>query len=997
MISERAAEIFHTATTIDIRTREQFVVDSCDGDADLLREVQGLLTATDKSESYFGNLAGKVSLGALTADDPPLPANKVIGPWRLLRRIGRGGMGAVYLAERADEQYEQQVALKILPTGLDTDQARARFVTERQILARLVHDNIARLLDGGVTDDGVPYFAMDYVEGLPIDKYCEVHGLNVRDRLELILDVAYAVRFAHRNLIIHRDLKPSNVLVAEGGRVRLLDFGVAKMLEPDPAETKLTQVAQRPVTPTFASPEMLRGEPVDVTTDVYSIGVLMFELLTGKLPLSYDGLSLTEMYDRAAHVDPPPVSSINARLHGDMDAIVAKALARLPEDRYESVESLATDIRNYLDGLPVEAKAPSAVYRARKFLGRHKLGTAFATFAIVALVSIAGLAIQSAVTADRQAREILLERDRAERIGDFIASIFRDADPYWNNDSAPLSAIDLLRQSEERLNAQDDLEPSTRFELFVTLGQSYTGLQDNPSAIRVLEKAMRIAEEHGVADLPTLADAQFWLSQAYGYVGRDDEGLAVLARAESTVARLGSTRNGLRYEIPLQRAALFLHKGQFIDALTPLMEAIDRLEREGKISGLDMAMAQQMLAVTYRRLNRATDALEAARQARSLFLDIYASEPQHPRIVDATMTYGRALVQVGDYAEGGEMIERATDLTIARFGADSMIAGHFLTSLAAAQTERGDLNEAIENARRGLTIFLREKQSGTLDHENRLRILGNALLAQRHIPLAREYLSDAVDISVQQDFSTGHNHGRAALALALAYSGDFDNAEVMLKEVIQSTEGNTDSSRYTALKNLGTTYRLQGRTAEALPPLLLAITENDVPAMAGDQASAMVEAALAYLAQGDPNAAQAQLESAERVFADLLVSDTPVYADLLVARGRIALSNTEVTAALDHFRRADDFWTDLDPDSRWSGVAAVWLARCLRHLGRTDEATAAFARAERVLSISGFPIDAPLLQDQKALVFHDPNQALLGGIQEQNYRPHGEQQHRGSE
>ena len=963
MISERAAKIFQDAATIDPQTREQFVVDCCDGDAGLLREVRALLTAANESEAYFENLAGKVSLGALAADDPPLPANKLIGPWRLLRRIGRGGMGAVYLAERADEQYEQQVALKILPTGLDTDQARARFVTERQILARLVHSNIARLLDGGVTDDGVPYFAMDYVEGLPIDQYCEVHGLDVRERLGLMLDVARAVRFAHRNLIIHRDLKPSNVLVAEGGKVRLLDFGVAKMLEPDPAGTKLTQVAQRPVTPAFASPEMLRGEPVDVTTDVYSIGVLLFELLTGKLPLSYDGLSLTEIYDRAARRNPPPASSINPRLHGDVDAIVAKALARLPEERYESVESLANDIRNYLDGLPIEAKAPSAVYRARKFVGRHRLGTAFAAFAVVALISIAGLAIQSAVTADRQARQILIERDRAERIGDFITSIFRDADPYRNNDSAPLSAVDLLRQSEERLNSRDALEPSARFELFVTLGQSYTGLQDNASAIRVLEKAMQIAEKHGVTDLPTLADAHFWLSQAYGYVGRDDEALAVLDLAEGTVARLGSDRDGLRYQIPLQRAALFLHKGQFNDALSALREATSRLESEGKTSGLDMAMAQQMLAVTYRRLDRASDALQAARHARNLFLEIYAAEPRHPRVVDATMTYGRALVQVGNYVEGGEMIKRATELTIARFGAESMIAGHFLTSLAAAQTERGDLDEAVDNARRGLAIFLQEKESGTLDHENRLRILGNALLAQRRMLLAREYLAQAVDIAVQQDFATGRKHGRASLALALAYSGDFDRAEVILRDVIQATEGEADSSRYQALRNLGTTYRLQGRSAEALPPLLQSIAENDVPARAADRASAMVEAALAYLAQGDPNAAQAQLESAEVIFANLLVADTPVVADLYMARGRIALSNGDLSSALDHFRRADDVWKRLDPESRWSGVAAFWLARCLRNLGRTDEAIDAFARAERLLTDSRLPIDAQLLQE----------------------------------
>ena len=367
MLSEKAAEIFLKARTLDLKTRAEFVTNQCGNSDELRSAVESLLAASNDSEAYFQKLAGKVSLDALLQAEDTLPANKIVGSWRLLRQIGRGGMGAVYLAERTGGQFEQQAALKLLPTGLDSDQARARFLVERQILARLNHDNIARLLDGGVTDEGIPYFVMDYVEGLPIDEYCFTNRLTVREKLTLILEVARAVQFAHRNLIIHRDLKPNNVLVDAAGHVRLLDFGIAKMLFSDSVNVQLTQETRRPATPAYSSPEMLRGEPVDVTTDVYSIGALTYTLLTGKAPLSFSGLSIAEMYDRAAIDVPDPVSKHDVKMQGDLETIVAKALAKLPEERYESVEALANDLRNFLGGLPVSARPLSALYRARKF------------------------------------------------------------------------------------------------------------------------------------------------------------------------------------------------------------------------------------------------------------------------------------------------------------------------------------------------------------------------------------------------------------------------------------------------------------------------------------------------------------------------------------------------------------------------------------------------------------------------------------------------------
>ena len=403
-ISERAEELFLKAHALHPDTRAQFVTDACGGDQELLDEVSSLLEAANQSDEFFEGLSGKIGLAALSGEEAPLPKNTVFGHWRLVRLIGSGGMGSVYLAERADGEFEKQAALKILPVGLGGEQARTRFLAERQILARLVHDNIARLLDGGVTDDGVPYFVMDYVDGVSIDVYCDEQDLSIEQRLRLVLDVANAVQYAHRNLVVHRDLKPGNVLVEDSGRVRLLDFGIAKTLEPGAEGENLTRVSQRPATPGYASPEMLRGEPVDVTTDVYSIGVLIYVLLTGRLPLTFDGLSLTDMHQRAIADVPAPVSRFNLDVGSELDAIVAKSLAKLPGERYASVESLANDVRNYLDGLPVTAKAPSAAYRARKFLGRHRLGSTFALFAVVSLAGITAIAVRSAIIADEQSR-----------------------------------------------------------------------------------------------------------------------------------------------------------------------------------------------------------------------------------------------------------------------------------------------------------------------------------------------------------------------------------------------------------------------------------------------------------------------------------------------------------------------------------------------------------------------------------------------------------------
>ena len=689
MISERAAEIFHEANTLDPSTRSRFVNDVCGDDPALLKEVNTLLAAANQSEVYFEKLAGKVSLEAFAKLEEPLPPNKIVGQWRLLKRIGRGGMGVVYLAERADEQFEQQAALKILPTGLDSEQARARFLVERQILASLVHDNIARLLDGGVTEDGVPYFVMDYVDGLPIDEYFAQRKPSIEQCLELILEISEAVQFAHRNLIIHRDLKPNNVLVTKAGRVRLLDFGIAKILEPSADGADLTKVAQRPVTPAFSSPEMLRGEPVDVTTDVYSIGALMYTLLTRKAPLRYDGMSLAEMYDHATNTIPPPMSRVNPNLPEDLDAIVAKALGKLPEERYASVESLSNDIRHYLAGQPVTAKAPSSWYRARKFVGRHRVGTIFAMFAVISLAAITGLAVNSAITSERQTQQIALERDRAEETISFLVSIFDSADP--NIEPSELTARQILESGRQRAASELADQPAVQAELLKAMSQAYQSLRLIDEGIDVLERERQLRSTLNGERSSEYADVLIRLAQINDMRG---DYQASLAYAEQALTVSQELR-----DLPAQAAAhtrigrIHHLQGDYDNAGPGYRQALEIYSSEYGDDSLQVAQSRSHLGNLLNHQASYVEAIwefEEALRIRRLYY-----EGDHSEITEILLGLAQTQANSNKLEAADETYQTAFAMNDRLFGPDNSYNLYIMSGLGKLAEQRGEYDLAI--------------------------------------------------------------------------------------------------------------------------------------------------------------------------------------------------------------------------------------------------------------------------------------------------------------
>jgi serine/threonine-protein kinase len=820
------------------------VARACGGDSGLRREVDSLL------------VAHRQAAGFLSAPAAPLPAapeegslaGATIGPYRVARRLGSGGMGVVYLAFRADREYRRRVALKVLKPGLDSAEVIRRFRAERQILAALDHPNIARLLDGGTTAEGLPYFAMDYVEGEPIDAYCAARRLSLDLRLRLFRTVCAAVEHAHRNLVVHRDLKPSNILVTADGTPKLLDFGIAKLLNPEigPETLALTAAGLEPMTPDYASPEQVRGELVTTASDVYSLGVLLYELLSGCHPYRARAASLAELRRLISDEEPerpsvalgrmpcavaPEAGSalgrdrrgdagrLRRQLAGDLDNIALKALQKDLRRRYGSVEQLSEDIRRHRERLPVSARRSTLAYRAGRFLRRHGVGAAAAATLLAALlgfgVAMAALAVQLTRERDRAEQE----RRRGEEVTSFLTRIFEVADP-WRSSGETVTAREILDAGASRIGAELADQPLVRASLMGTVGTIYQRLGLPDRAGPLLEAALATRRKLLGDAHPEVADALSDLAAV-----REDKGdfsaAVELARRGLAIRRRTYGPGGAAVARSLQQVGLLLRRqGSLAAAERELRQALAIRRRQSPPVPADLAESLNGLGIVLWEGGRYGEAERSAREA--LALRRQALGPDHVEVAASLNLLAVIVAANGDLAQAEGLLREALDRRRRVFHGDHPKVAESLNNLGAMLRDRGRLEDAEGYFREALAmrrkLFGEEHLSVAMTLEN----LGWLASGRRDYAAAARLQGESVAIRTRL---LGRHHrmvsdSLVALAAAQEGQGRVREAEEGLREAVRIRRevlGEQHLQVAVGLEKLAGLMARRGRAAEAEP------------------------------------------------------------------------------------------------------------------------------------------------------------------------------------
>ncbi len=843
---ERAQELFDEALSLPESRRSEFLDAECAGDEELRRQLGRMVDNSTAADQLLEGVVDQAKVVATESISRPRASlvGTHIGPYRLVSELGQGGMGAVYLAERADETYRGEVAVKLLRDPFASEELHRRFHAERQILAYLDHPHISRLIDGGTTENGMPYVIMEYVEGEPITDYCDRKRLTPTERIELLLEVCDALQYAHRNLVVHRDIKPSNILVTDEGVPKLLDFGIAKLLfaEDAPFTVAQTKTQVRLLTPGYASPEQFLGQPVSTASDVYSMGVVLYELLTGQLPhpardarSPATGLPTAEPerpstavgqipadgdHDERRRVDPFWARDTEPRLlrrllAGDLDHITLMALRQEPERRYASVDQLAQDLRRHLSGLPVLARPSSVSYRARKFARRNWRGL-MASAALVILISgLVGFYTQ------RLARERSLaqrEASKMRQVSTFMRGLFEISDPNRSKGEV-VTARELLDQGAARIDTELASQPEVQAAMMNLIGEVYVSLALFDEAEPQIEKALALRREAGEVS-EEVAESLATLARLRGEQGRYElaedlhrqvfeirrelhgerdlrtsASLHELASAIAEAGRMAEAEALHRRNLDLRRtidddpravagildslAASLSEQGRYEEAIELYRQSLAlHLETVGRDS-LEVATNHSNLANSLRQLRQWEEAAASLRESIRIRRKLLGDN--HPTLSTSLNTLGVVLHEHGQLEEAEPLFREALRIRIETLGADHPRVAVPLTGLGAVLRDKGELDEADAVLRRSLEL-------------HRLYPEGDPRVA----------------------------HSLAGLASIRTLAGDHLEAEALLREAhdIRTAALPAEHWRIASTRRLlGECLLAQGRAAEALPLL----------------------------------------------------------------------------------------------------------------------------------------------------------------------------------
>ncbi len=840
-------DLIQRARRLGPHERMQFVREACGADETLFSRVFAALDQTETDQ---------VRWPEALAEQPTPPTATLegqrIGPYRVMRKLGSGGMGDVYLAERDDHEYQQRVAIKLVRAGLASPQIHSRLRLERQILAKLQHPNIAQLLDGGRTTEGTPYLVMEYIEGEPIDVYCDRRRLSLAERAALVRTVCAAVHYAHQNLIVHRDLKPNNILITAGGVPKLLDFGIAKLLDERNSEhtLALTHFEYRVMTPAHASPEQVRGDTITTASDIYVLGVLLYELLTGRRPFQLTGSRMTDIEHTVCELEPPLPSMrilqtgseepellqeiatcrsstpkrLARELAGDLDNIIMMAMRKEASRRYSSTAQLAADLLRHFTGQPVAATSDTWSYRTRKFISRHTLAVICSALAVTALASFSVVTWTQRQRIASERDVAAAERARAEQVSSFLVELFELSDPSKSRGNQ-VTARELLDIGARRVSSGLADQPQTRTTLLGTIGRVYSSLGLYPDAVRLLEEALQARR------------------------------------------KLYGSRHTAVAEAMVELGATLLEQGQFNRAQILLDEAF---AMQRSLLGKDaVTLAPTLMALGH--LAEQRGALDSAKDLYLESLRLYRVHGLERSSQAASVTNDLAGIHLrrSEYARAADLYQQALEIDRSALGQDHPQVAMHIQSLALTLYRQGKLEAAEPLYKESLQLLqqvLGDRHPHTLDA---LANYGNFLRRRGDLPAAETVLRDVLerDIAARGANHAFVGHDRVNLAILLLDAAQPKAAEEQFSAALRIYAQTLPADHpfvASALSGLGRAQLQQQRIAAAEQTLRSAIAMGSATLPADSSPLAMARSALGeiLLQQERPQDAKALLQQA---------------------------------------------------------------------------------------------------------------------------------------
>ena len=837
---QQIKSIFDEALSFNQPERESFLNLKCGNDSELKNEVLSLLKSIEKSEDFLESQLESVYESGKKLEDVLI--GRQIGNYLVDGKAGVGGMGIVYTGKRNDKEFEQKVAIKILKYGFNSDYHLKRFQIERQTLAKLQHPNIARLLDGGKTTDGLPYLIMEFIDGIPITEYCDQKRLSIEQRLRLFTDVCTAVQYAHQNLVIHRDIKPGNILVTETGVPKLLDFGIAKLLDEDFAGIAdgLTKTGIWHLTPEFASPEQIKGENVTTASDIYSLGVLLYLVLSGHKPYHVSSVSpiaissvitgenilkpsdiikkTREIKSVEGEVETLTPADIGKRrnqkpeklfnhLKGDLDNIVMKAMHKDPSRRYVSVEQFSEDIRRHLVGLPVIARKDTASYLLSKFVQRHKTGfiisILFVLFLIASIISIAW----QADIASSERNKAKIEARKLERVNMFLQGMLSSVNP--REIGRDVKVYDVLEKASKDIETELRDQPETEIEIRRSIGNTYTSLGEYDRAEIHLFKALQLSERVYGKESQEVATSLHDIALYYHWLGNFHISDSLYHKADGIYRRVlneptQSMANNLN-----DYALVLSDLGSYEEAKKFFEEALDMSEKINGSKSTDVASIMNNLAINLHYLKDLKNAEKYYLKSQEIYIELLGED--RPEVASTYNNLAFVAMDKNNLAQAEEYFTKSYNLKLKLMGEDHPDVGLALNNLGAVQLKMKNFNSAEDYFVKAISQFKKTLPQNHVWAGISYYLIGKTLLEKQRYKSAELNFRKALSIR-KKAFPKGHNLiyiTEGELGLSLLKQNKLNEAEKYLLSGYNGCKaslGEKDSSTVRFLQQLPVVY-----------------------------------------------------------------------------------------------------------------------------------------------------------------------------------------------